>query len=184
MAGNLGRIAAIVLGGLAVLALSFVITLGLLHLWDRQEQVLQTLILKNSAHRVEISQEISSDSTKARVTDGIALVSGSIVPKDPASTIRIHIRTYAWSDRLGTAMLAVFRDGQEEAVQVFSKPLRSPRVDEMIALFEIPGGATPIGLHVRIGAGDDRPIMLNGNPGGAGLESIVTIHEVKRRNAS
>jgi|SRR5215203_183982 hypothetical protein len=181
MAGSWVRIFLAVLGGLAVLVAAFLITLGLLNLWDRQERIVQAIILKNGAHRLEVTRPVSSDPAKARVSDGVALADGSITPQDPNSIIRVHIRTYAWSDRFGTAVVALFRDGQEEPVQVFTKPLPAPKVQEVIALSDMPANvASTLGLHVRVGPADERPVMINGSPGGTGFESIVTIHEIKR----
>jgi hypothetical protein len=181
MAGNWVRIALAVTGGVSISLAAFFITLGILTLWDRQDKILQSVIVKNSAHRIESKQPISSDPRKARVTEGIALADGSITPKDTSSIIRVHIRTYVWSDRGSTAAIAIFRDGQEEALQIFTKPLPSPVTQEVIAVLDLPASVAPtLGFHLRIGPADEGSIMINGKPSSPGIESTITIVEIER----
>jgi hypothetical protein len=181
MSRSIVGITAKMVGALAVLLVSFVLTLWVMALWDRREQILQTVVLNFSNHRVPVMDPIPLEPAKARVKDGFGLASTSFVPKDPQSILRIHIRTYIQSERLTTAVIAVFREGSEEPIRTFTRTPSSPRMEEMIALFDIPAaGTTPIGLSLRIGPADSGSIMLNGTPGGAGVESLVIIQEVKR----
>jgi hypothetical protein len=162
---------------------SFLISLWLLGLWEGREQILQTIVVKNSTHRVAISHSMPSDPAKARAIDGYALAVTSLVPKEPHSLVRVHVRTYIQSERLSTAILAVFRDGTDEPIGTFTRKPSSARVEEMIALFDVPAtGTAPVGLTFRIGPEDAGSMMLNGAPGGAGIESIITLREIKTTN--
>lgn len=177
---NILGISAKLVGAIAVLLVSFVVTLWVLALWEKREQILQTVVLKYSNHRIPLTEPIPLDPAKARVKDGFELANTSFVPKESQSTIRIHIRTYIQSERLSTAVVAVFREGTEEPIRTFTRTPSSPRMEEMIALFDIPAnGTAPIGLNFRIGPADSGSVMLNGTPGGAGVESLITLHEVK-----
>lgn len=177
---NILRTAGLVAAGLAVVAVSFLVTFGGLTLWDQQEQIVQRVLLKNQQARLEITKSIPQDPAKARVSDGIALADGSISPKNPNSLIRIHIRAYVSSDVSGSAAIAIFRDGKEEPIKIITKPT-SVRLEEMIALFDITGDIAPsVGLHFRIGSADQRPIFLNNNRSGPAVESVITILEIAR----
>jgi hypothetical protein len=169
-----------VVGGIAILLVSFVLTLWLLGLWDRREKVLQTIVLKNTAHRVVLSDPIPFDPEKARITNGFELANTPFVAKDPPSSVRVHIRTYVQSQSLGSVVVAIFLMGKDAPIRTFTRKLSSPRVEEMVELFEFPiSGSSPITLNFRIGPAAAGDLMLNGTPGGAGAETVISIHEVK-----
>jgi hypothetical protein len=78
---------------------------------------------------------------------------------------------------MGTAVLAAFREGNDEPIKVITKSL-TPKTEELISLFEIPRNSTPdVKLNIRLGAADERTIFMN--RANSTLESIVTIVEVQ-----
>jgi len=164
------------LAGLAIVVLSFFATLGVLRIFDGRETIVQRVVVKNAA-RQEIRQILSHDLTHGRIADGVAFAQGTISPKYQDSKLRVHIRAYLSSDSMGTAVLAAFREGNDEPIKVITKSL-TPKTEELISLFEIPRNSAPdVKLNIRLGAADERTIFMN--RANSTLESIVTIVEVQ-----
>ena len=172
------RSGGLIIGALSMAVLSFWAALTVLDGWATRIGTVNVVRLKNDAV-VSLSKVIPLDPTKAKPSDGTAVIGMAFVPTRLDASLQIHIRAYASASSPNLVVAAVFRSDQDSPLLLTR---RAASDNKRVTIEETIDVRTdkkqPIEFTFRIGPAYEGSIVLNGPEGTQGSSPETTEVEI------